>query len=580
VQKKTILASKQFLAWGYRFEPLLGSTAYIFKKTYVRPSGNYSVRFELTDQFHFQKPRVFLESMPEVKRSSRLPHLLFDHSICLFNSTETIDPIDVPALIAGWISKLESIIDVWEGGNYNDDFIQEFSNYWAGFGAYLLDLIDDTVELKSYSYERLSLEGELTKEWVLASEKNKAIEWSKRRKAITELDDVVPVIKLAFPSTPHITLNKNWPPQTITEVLEWIEKEPLGHKVMTQLIQRIERQKGTVFLIVCHFDKEIFAFSLGVDRSFREALAHFYAHKRGKSKPKISLQQLLVKFKTASKSKSTKIFTRLSIHDCSNEFLLSRNAKNDRIHLKNQKILLIGCGTIGGYLAKSLVQIGAGFGKGELILCDPDKLQPGNLGRHILGVQYLGEYKSAALAHSIREDGLGAEVVSLEVKFPPEAENLKDYDLVVNATGDEAFSLLLSQAFYNVKLNDTQAPLLIHGWISGFGNSAKALLEDGRRGCYACQFKYKIGAIKEDIYPTLGNSVVTKDFAPFKRSCSELHLPFATDASLMAASMVIQLVQNRSKNAPNLLMRGVSDVAERLKDQLLKKRPGCPICGN
>ncbi|MBY0345525.1 MAG: ThiF family adenylyltransferase [Neisseriaceae bacterium] len=578
MQKKAILASKQFLAWGYRFEPQLGSKTYIFKKTYTRQSGNYSVRFELTDQFHFQKPEVFLESMPEKKRSSRLPHLLFDYSICLFNSTETIDPIDVPALIAGWISKLESIIDIWEDGNFNDDFIQEFSNYWAGFGAYLLDLVDDMVELKSYFYDRLSLEGKLTKEWVLTSDKNKAIEWSKRRKALTELDDAVPVIKLAFQNTPRITLNKNWPPETITEVLEWIEKEPLGHKLMAQLIQKIERQKGTVFLVVCHFDKEIFGFSLGVDRSFREALAHFFAHKRGKSIAKISLQQLLVKFKKASKS--TKIFTRLSIYNCSGEFLLSRNAKNDRIQLKDKKILLIGCGTIGGYLAKSLVQIGAGFGKGELILCDPDKLQPGNLGRHILGVQYLGEYKSAALAHSIREDGLGAEVVSLEVKFLPEAENLKDYDLVINATGDEAFSLLLSQAFYNLKLNDTQAPLLIHGWISGFGNSAKALLEDGRRGCYACQFKYKPGSIKEDIYPTLGHSVATKDFSPFKRSCSELHLPFATDASLLATSMVIQLVQSRAKNAPNLLMRGVSDVAERLKDHLLRKRPGCPICGN
>lgn len=578
MQKKAILASKQFLAWGYRFEPQLGSQAYIFKKTYVKPSGNYSVKFELTDQFYFQKPSVFLESMPEVKRHSRLPHLLFDHSICLFNSTETIDPIDVPALIAGWISKLESIIDVWENGKYNDDFIQEFSNYWGGFRAYLLDSIDNIVELKSYFYDRLSLEGMRTTEWVLTADKNRAIEWSKRRNAVSELGDAVPVITLAFPNVPHVASTKNWPPQKITEILEWIEKEQLGHKILAQLIQKIEKAKGAKFLVVCHFDREIFGFSLGINHSFRESLAQFFAPKRGKSRPKISQHQLMTKFKAASKS--TTIFTRISIYDCSYDFLLSRNAKNDSIQLRDKKILLIGCGTIGGYVAKSLVQIGAGFGKGNLTLYDPDKLQPGNLGRHILGVKYLDEYKSTALAHSIRNDDLGAELVSVETRFLPEVDKLKDYDLVINATGDEAFSLLLSQAFYDLTQNNIYKPTLVHGWISGFGNSAKALLEDGRRGCYACQFKYKRGSIKEDIYPTLSHSMVTKDFAPFKRSCSELHLPFATDASLMATSMVIQLVQSRAKNAANLLMRGVSDVAERLKDQLLKKRPGCPICGS
>ncbi|MEK5749918.1 ThiF family adenylyltransferase, partial [Acinetobacter nosocomialis] len=54
--------------------------------------------------------------------------------------------------------------------------------------------------------------------------------------------------------------------------------------------------------------------------------------------------------------------------------ILSRNRSRPEIgDLRTKKIALIGCGTIGGYLAELLIRAGAGMGTKSLDLFDHDK---------------------------------------------------------------------------------------------------------------------------------------------------------------------------------------------------------------
>lgn len=69
-------------------------------------------------------------------------------------------------------------------------------------------------------------------------------------------------------------------------------------------------------------------------------------------------------------------------------------------HLLATSIAIVGCGAIGGYLARGLAQAGIG----SLVLIDNDDLKTANLGRHVLGSEWVGRFKTAALAAQIRRD--------------------------------------------------------------------------------------------------------------------------------------------------------------------------------
>jgi tRNA A37 threonylcarbamoyladenosine dehydratase len=70
-------------------------------------------------------------------------------------------------------------------------------------------------------------------------------------------------------------------------------------------------------------------------------------------------------------------------------------------NLAGKRILLIGCGTIGSFLAQQLTQCGCGRAGGRLDLVDDDVLRPANLGRHLLGVPYLNRNKAEGCASNL-----------------------------------------------------------------------------------------------------------------------------------------------------------------------------------
>ena len=269
-----------------------------------------------------------------------------------------------------------------------------------------------------------------------------------------------------------------------------------------------------------------------------------------------------------------KIFP-LDVMPSSPGYVIDRNRSLSSPLLSNKRIALIGAGTIGGYLAHSLCQVGAGHDTGCLVIYDNDVLKVGNVGRHILGIRFIGERKSDALKFSIEEQGLDLNIQA-EGKFNLSSA-LSQFDLILDATGDQAFALNLSSKVANYRKLGGKI-LLIHSWVSGYGHTVKSMLDDGNTGCYACQFDYSKGAVKTELYPSFTNGKQPDVSNIFKRSCGENHLPFGSEASMMAASLAVQLLKDRNKKAPSLLMRRVSNQAIDLKDKKLRKNPDCPSC--
>lgn len=135
----------------------------------------------------------------------------------------------------------------------------------------------------------------------------------------------------------------------------------------------------------------------------------------------------------------------------------------------------------GDYLARALVQLGAGQGA-ELLLIDHDSLEPENLGRHVLGAQHLSRNKATALADQLCSDFPDADLEGLNLRAQSAFDRLLGYDLVVDATGDEQFSDALN-AFSLAKHKDgDRFPPTLFAMLFGNGLAAQTYLARWERG--------------------------------------------------------------------------------------------------
>ena len=79
-------------------------------------------------------------------------------------------------------------------------------------------------------------------------------------------------------------------------------------------------------------------------------------------------------------------------------WLRGRGFDTEAQKLADKHVVVVGCGSLGGLVARALTAAGVG----RLSLIDPDFLSAANLGRHVLSARHLGELKAKALADELR----------------------------------------------------------------------------------------------------------------------------------------------------------------------------------
>ena len=111
--------------------------------------------------------------------------------------------------------------------------------------------------------------------------------------------------------------------------------------------------------------------------------------------------------------------------------------------LGRRTVAIVGVGAVGSFLADHLARAGVG----SLHLIDFDVLRPGNCIRHLVGYDYVGRKKTAAVREQItKQQFMGLDsIVTSEVKLVPAlaAELLVEADIVVDATADDNVRELL-----------------------------------------------------------------------------------------------------------------------------------------
>ena len=144
-------------------------------------------------------------------------------------------------------------------------------------------------------------------------------------------------------------------------------------------------------------------------------------------------------------------------------YLRNQNAisPQEQALLAQKRIVIIGCGGLGGYLLEQLGRLGVGF----IRVVDPDLFEESNLNRQLLSsTPNLGKPKVLAAKHRMLAVNPLVEVDAIQVRMT--AENASDLlagcDLVLDALDNIPDRFILQQA-----AKTAQIPLA-HGAVAGW----------------------------------------------------------------------------------------------------------------
>jgi len=138
------------------------------------------------------------------------------------------------------------------------------------------------------------------------------------------------------------------------------------------------------------------------------------------------------------------------------QYLLMRGGGSNT--LKEKNVLLLGGGSVGGYIASNLCQSGVT----NIDILDNDIFMPDNMHRHILGFDAMkysnSQYKSDLLKNMLESqypyadiDSLGFEDRSVE-NFIRRHDRFKKYDIIVSALGEPTINLEINRLLIENKI--------------------------------------------------------------------------------------------------------------------------------
>lgn len=136
-------------------------------------------------------------------------------------------------------------------------------------------------------------------------------------------------------------------------------------------------------------------------------------------------------------------------------------SEEDMDVLKNSKVLIVGCGGLGGYIIEMLTRIGLG----HITVVDGDVFDESNLNRQLYSTMgNLGISKTKVVKERVHLVNPDTNLITIPYKLTPENIDsiIQNHDLVIDAVDNITTRLLLES-----KCEEHGLPL-IHGAIAGW----------------------------------------------------------------------------------------------------------------
>ncbi|MEZ8142868.1 ThiF family adenylyltransferase [Enterovibrio sp. FF113] len=531
-----------------------------FVKRYVTHLGDFKVLLIRTQQDLTKLPLTFILEKPVQFKEVALPHISNNGFLCFADNDQSQwNPLDGASFAAAIDNSITKTLNVAVDNYANpEEYRNEFSNYWEGHcRAFSFEALPTENKIIKYCSLKVKTgrDVEETTEFVVYTEPDERRRWLELRGENSTSEDASAIV---------VTVKRNnwapttvWPPLSFADVIDWLAKaDRSAHDNLIFQLVKLSAKRTVVILQI--IGEGQIGFKLTFSSQYQK-LFQSWSHRK-----KRSVRSMIAPIRS---SKAVEFFARLSIEVIDRNAVFLRNRPKPEIgDIRNKRIALIGCGTIGGYVAEYLVKAGAGVGsEGSLTLYDSDRLSIGNLGRHRLPASFVDWNKADGLAKLIEDDALHP--VSVYVKkedFEIFPENLKEYDVVVDATGRVPVSLALAGAVREIKSNP---PTIIHGLNHRWGQESIAFIDNGK-ACYGCLDKL------------VNAEVGQPDFDTSRYSCGSTYTPYDANVSVISAALVVEAVLNTLE--PKHKWTYTKITSEKTKSQkrlILEPWTDCKVCG-
>lgn len=503
---------------------------------------------------HITLPVIFLDETPD-EFPVVTPHYFPGNGYLCYadNQLAYIDVVKLEGQIKGCLQLASSMIeDIFEG-LIPEKTRSEFLVYWGGGGIYFdTDGSDKNNTFGLYSETDCSDFSNPNVNWLLTSTINKNY--------YPNFNDEVGRLQYfrIHCDAPLAATEKNFPPQNLMELKEWLKESnkkavPGLTKAFVDAFQASPKSSPAIALML---DAPNTKAAVLIPKSIPDGLI-------------IKKPEKLI---FGNHAKKVTIF-RMGIYPLDERSLISRNAPDIQVNtapdLSGKRLLLIGCGSVGGHIAELVARHGAGRLGGELTLADFDYIKPGNIGRHSLGMESLGKNKAVAL-----KTKLELILPKVNVKSLPGEMSFSGYDLIIDATGDQSFNQFLSTELLRSNIH---CPV-VYSWVHGAGVGTQAFIQHPNKNspCLHCINNFEKGTsyslLKGDTENTVKNST---------GSCSDWSVPYSAATAMHAAALAANLAIDWARGDTTSKIRSVlihSKEGKQVKDKSVPKNRGCTYC--
>lgn len=515
--------------------------------------GGVSVEIEITisDLAFVTMPTVRILNLEDLPKPV-WGHLSDGNQLCYANRASLLlDMYQPGASVLAVLEQVRKTLEVLLHGNPTPEILAELQAYWGG-SAYAF--IDDPFALDKTTLAKAEFSpGHFL--YVAGRDKKRLEAWAEKARAKVADFETISVLQCRGPVFPP-----SKPPATLQDAISWAVAQPEISSNVEQIAAINPDAPPALFLVG---DNAILGFKTKPDAVVSSS------RKKGFRPGKLA--------ELCLKRKSTLAIEPIRGLRADHAEITARNIDGPA-PLSQLKLVLIGCGTLGSYLAKGLVQCGAGQ-EHTILMADPDLLSAGNLGRHLLGIRHLGVNKAQALKSELE---MSFPDVLIDV-VPDDARSclsrMARCDLVIDATGSEQFSNALNAHALKSAMDQEAFPPVLYAMIFGNGVAVQTFLATGKpdAACYRC-LRPVYG--KDWRYSPLKSRDYDARFAV--RPCSEgTFIPFGVQATMTSASLALQHVIDIASgtSGPSLRTRILDfDTGKKQQDRSVSRSDACPAC--
>lgn len=223
-------------------------------------------------------------------------------------------------------------------------------------------------------------------------------------------------------------------------------------------------------------------------------------------------------------------------------------------NLQDKHVLLVGCGSVGGYIADQL----ASCGLGNLTLVDSDTISIENTYRHYLSIDYLNWEKTTGLRFQIatKYPWISIKPVNACLLDFRNVSILNSFDLVIIAIG----SPTKERIFHDYCIKNDVETAVINTWTEGYGVGGHAVLDiPEKKGCLRCAYVDNENLCR-GLVSNLNFLKPNQDLTRNLSGCGNAFLPYSNLSAIQTASittdLALKFLQGKVKNSSKVSWKG------------------------